>query len=337
MYGESFDPLSRQRAGRGLSPRVRGIPALASRPGAPAGSIPACTGNPWPRCARRRRPRVYPRVYGESVGLGCDGCAHGGLSPRVRGIHGETYRVRAWSGSIPACTGNPRRRPTSWTPRRVYPRVYGESKDWRFLMEERMGLSPRVRGIQGLALLDGRAHGSIPACTGNPMTRPPRPPASEVYPRVYGESAVLGEHGGAGRGLSPRVRGIPRETPLIELLPWSIPACTGNPTPGGRRFRSSGVYPRVYGESSAPCQAGQDRPGLSPRVRGILLGHRTAGRCAGSIPACTGNPPSGAQCDSRGRVYPRVYGESGGLHTGRPVMLGLSPRVRGIPGGSPTW
>ena len=90
------------------------------------------------------------------------------------------------------------------------------------------------------------------------------------------------------------------------------------------------VYPRVYGESRAHDAAPYNRPGLSPRVRGIPPPRPVPPLTSGSIPACTGNPPARNRPGSRRGVYPRVYGESP-LQAGAPKPSeGLSPRVRGI-------
>ena len=71
---------------RGLSPRVRGIPQLSARLDAPAGSIPACAGDPVQHRKVSGGGGVYPRVCGGScVWVGVIG-VQAGLSPRVRGI-----------------------------------------------------------------------------------------------------------------------------------------------------------------------------------------------------------------------------------------------------------
>ena len=59
----------------GLSPRVRGNPALPlSRP-AGSGSIPACTGEPQTPHVCWTGQKVYPRVYGgTSATPRCLGC-----------------------------------------------------------------------------------------------------------------------------------------------------------------------------------------------------------------------------------------------------------------------
>ena len=129
VYGESGSGNAGAPTWTGLSPRVRGIRRAAALPRRRTRSIPACTGNPG-RCLVERLPlRVYPRVYGESTYIQAAEDALSGLSPRVRGIQEIDRPPARQDGSIPACTGNPRRRHLPGTERRVYPRVYGESGD----------------------------------------------------------------------------------------------------------------------------------------------------------------------------------------------------------------
>ena len=73
--------------------------------------------------------------------------------------------------------------------------------------------------------------------------------ALTVYPRVYGESSLGRAPPGTGRGLSPRVRGIPASVRSAHEPVRSIPACTGNPSTSKLLSRVPTVYPRVYGES----------------------------------------------------------------------------------------
>ena len=49
----------------------------------------------------------------------------------------------------------------------------------------------------------------------------------------------------------------------------------------------------------------------------------------GSIPACAGEPPSGAPVAGKGGVYPRVCGGTMRSPVCSPKPSGLSPRVRG--------
>ena len=95
--------------------------------------------------------------------------------------------------------------------------------------------------------------------------------------------------------------------------------------------REAAVYPRVYGESSPPPPPSRSPPGLSPRVRGILGTYGQVDRAVGSIPACTGNPDRAHSAPCGPGVYPRVYGESQSEYHAPWEIMGLSPRVRGIP------
>ena len=67
----------------GLSPRVRGNRRIVHRCTAPAGSIPACAGEPPGGTCRAGRPRVYPRVCGGTGTNVVYAAIHQGLSPRV--------------------------------------------------------------------------------------------------------------------------------------------------------------------------------------------------------------------------------------------------------------
>ena len=152
-----------------------------------------------------------------------------GLSPRVRGnpaAHPDTRRARR---SIPACAGEPGRRARSSRQRGVYPRVCGGTvRPIRFEAPSG-GLSPRVRGNpagEGRAVQRG---GSIPACAGEPSRSGMPPWVARVYPRVCGGTRSVSTTRARGRGLSPRVRGNPSQSPRTATPPGSIPACAGEP------------------------------------------------------------------------------------------------------------
>ena len=208
--------------------------------------------------------------------------------------------------------------------------MYGESDDVWTWIQETEGLSPRVRGIHPHRPGDRCVHGSIPACTGNPIGRGRRRQRRGVYPRVYGESVPIATRRVSGCGLSPRVRGIRRRRYPCRRSSGSIPACTGNPSVTVVVNGDFGVYPRVYGESRSVRMRKRCRRGLSPRVRGIPADRAAGFPRVGSIPACTGNPPIGDENLVPEGVYPRVYGESlmPAIRSGG--TRGLSPRVRGI-------
>ena len=211
-----------------------------------------------------------------------------GLSPRVRGSPNRRSPGVVDGGSIPACAGEPLAGLVASPRNEVYPRVCGGADLTVADTIVAQGLSPRVRGSRA-EVRDGRSpRGSIPACAGEPRSRRGSPASGRVYPRVCGEPWPCSRRprwsrvyprvcGGAGRvkvlgplpaGLSPRVRGSPKETRKEDGVIRSIPACAGEPHPvSGHRYRGS-VYPRVCGGAADRMSAGFILRGLSPRVRG---------------------------------------------------------------------
>ena len=192
-----------------------------------------------------------------------------------------------------------------------------------------MGLSPRVRGNHEVRPAVRGHGGSIPACTGEPLYATKSCIGARVYPRVYGGTRLIAELRMAEPGLSPRVRGNPAGSAMLDGTAWSIPACTGEPDVAPRDDSRRRVYPRVYGGTQSRYWALSSASGLAPRVRGNLRRARALNGITGSIPACTGEPVRSGRWRTLTPVYPRVYG---GTVRNRPTaraVRGLSPRVRG--------
>ena len=268
-------------------------------------------------------------MYGGTWIVPSDPVVSLGLSPRVRGNRAPWRSPRAETGSIPACTGEPTppdREPGSPG---VYPRVYGGTTFWARSLSSVRGLSPRVRGNRKPGIVDQERERSIPACTGEPTGRAASGTGGWVYPRVYG--GTLFQVGKTLKvwGLSPRVRGNLPEQGAGTGAPGSIPACTGEPSPGRTNFGRWWVYPRVYGGTLSRIGQVHADEGLSPRVRGNPEPRAPRVVCTGSIPACTGEPNRTTQGCGCSRVYPRVYGGTFACYRGPAPLAGLSPRVRG--------
>ena len=224
---------TRQRRGSlyaaGLSPRVRGNPALDDLGCGRPGSIPACAGEPRADLPAGSDPTVYPRVCGGTVSRDRTWSPAWGLSPRVRGNHSDLRRAVHAQGSIPACAGEPMVVSPSTAVVRVYPRVCGGTESRPVGDRLRCGLSPRVRGnpVRDTALSEEQR--SIPACAGEPRTSRRPSHRSGVYPRVCGGTAKVRPLAQEIRGLSPRVRGNPIVRPVAGRILGSIPACAGEP------------------------------------------------------------------------------------------------------------
>ena len=174
---------------------------------------------------------------------------------------------------------------------------------------------------------------SIPACAGEPPPagRPAR--GCAVYPRVCGGTRSSDLLMRLTPGLSPRVRGNPYAYNELAGRQRSIPACAGEPTASPCPACRTRVYPRVCGGTRWRPHPAASRKGLSPRVRG---NPGSAGRpvaASGSIPACAGEPRLPCLYRRTHWVYPRVCGGTPMPIVARSCVGGLSPRVRGNPGG----
>ena len=109
----------------GLSPRVRGNRLASCSLYMPRRSIPACAGEPSTLWRQIEPLRVYPRVCGGTRQPGHSAPMIYGLSPRVRGNHGNGCLVMALDRSIPACAGEPEAFLGVELVQGVYPRVCG--------------------------------------------------------------------------------------------------------------------------------------------------------------------------------------------------------------------
>ena len=255
-----------------------------------------------------------------------------GLSPRVRGKPSRRPAGFSRGRSIPACAGETRCGCWTTTRSRVYPRVCGGNAAPSHSVHGHQGLSPRVRGKRcnpTAARRPRRSAGSIPACAGETRRAGLWRGGCRVYPRVCGGNTDGMLFVCEPAGLSPRVRGKrrPHRTPVSGR--GSIPACAGE-TPTTRQ--ASGVcrvYPRVCGGNVGVQSVRLPLPGLSPRVRGKLVGLASFEMLSWSIPACAGE--TGRRCAARRNdgVYPRVCGGNGRRVRTGPRRIGLSPRVRG--------
>ena len=171
----------------------------------------------------------------------------------------------------------------------VYPRVCGGT----ILAPRRNffnGLSPRVRG--NLVVYRKFSWRSIPACAGEPPAPPTPRNRPRVYPRVCGGTPHDSVRLSITCGLSPRVRGNHRCSPLANNGLRSIPACAGEPKLSRQEKIIEKVYPRVCGGTVMPPILALEAMGLSPRVRGNPgdVGLVTGRKPIGLSPRVRGNP-----------------------------------------------
>ena len=276
--GESqFPSVSPPEPTIGLSPRVRGNRSGSAPLSVMTRSIPACAGEPSTSRGRTARSTVYPRVCGGTLRPRWSRRSVVGLSPRVRGNLAAKVVPPFCSGSIPACAGEPPKRCAMSTICRVYPRVCGGTRPRGTERDSHYGLSPRVRGNQGIynAESSGWNVGLSPRVRGNP----PKVDSfaydiAAVYPRVCGGTAG-GRWQDKNRGLSPRVRGTDDLCPQVGFGGLYVHLGVGlSPRVRGNRCQVLGTHHRA-------CLQ------VYPRVCGGTIGYNPR---AGLIPACAGEP-----------------------------------------------
>ena len=254
--------------------------------------------------------QVYPRVGGETIEEAHDLHIGTGLSPRGRGNRDKLQGESDEQGSIPAWAGKPPRLSYQASRSRVYPRVGGETKQGRIVLDEAAGLSPRGRGNRAAGDGGQMRRRSIPAWAGKPITSRRSARRLAVYPRVGGETAVAIDPADDHDGLSPRGRGNRHPAAPPPRRRRSIPAWAGKPASTAPWSSACGVYPRVGGETRRTPQAREGESGLSPRGRGNHEQVRCRLGRAGSIPAWAGKPGRSGGSRIASRVYPRVGGET---------------------------
>ena len=149
--------------------------------------------------------------------------------------------------SIPAGAGEPHGPGVSGDSHWVYPRGCGGTDSIFILPVLSIGLSPRVRGNPVRGLLRGEGLRSIPAGAGEPVTGLPTNVPRKVYPRGCGGTNTDCRPGTRTSGLSPRVRGNPREANSSKDPRRSIPAGAGEPRRQESALRTKRVYPRGCG------------------------------------------------------------------------------------------
>ena len=193
-------------------------------------SIPAYAGEPRNGLRLAETQWVYPRVCGGTSFTPVIRAKCWGLSPRMRGNHGNDRADGGLRRSIPAYAGEPEQDNRQRAAARVYPRVCGGTSQSPCIAAAHCGLSPRMRGNPAQALPDESAMWSIPAYAGEPITLAGSLNHRAVYPRVCGGTRMMGQRRERVPGLSPRMRGNPQLEAGSRRMAGSIPAYAGEPT-----------------------------------------------------------------------------------------------------------
>ncbi len=213
----------------GLSPRVRGNPARNNPIKAYPGPIPAGAGEPAKIGTSAAWPRAYPRGCGGTLTLSFDDRVVTGLSPRVRGNQTRNIAEKFHGGPIPAGAGEPMTEPGDAVMIGAYPRGCGGTVSRRSIACRSSGLSPRVRGNHKGQFCFQRRGGPIPAGAGEPAQLDRLIQPDRAYPRGCGGTVSEYSAKPSPSGLSPRVRGNPKQAVHGSEKDGPIPAGAGEP------------------------------------------------------------------------------------------------------------
>ena len=179
-------PLPKSASLDGLSPRLRGNPALPLHRQTHLGSIPALAGEPYSVGKHIPAGRVYPRACGGTPLRSSQIADSRGLSPRLRGNRSVSDYHDVPLGSIPALAGEPGFRHRVQLMPKVYPRACGGTYSGDYEVMASAGLSPRLRGNQQTGAHVKFLSRSIPALAGEPYPCYGNIGAIRVYPRACG-------------------------------------------------------------------------------------------------------------------------------------------------------
>ncbi len=276
--------------GVGPSPPARGSPSVPPSTHPPAGSIPACAGEPSPPRRDHTASRVHPRLRGGAPpdDHGASGVV--GPSPPARGSREVQDGPRRERGSIPACAGEPTAASRNIACAWVHPRLRGGALTMLGEAFRLSGPSPPARGSPTPASRWARGRGSIPACAGEPHPTRGHEVGGRVHPRLRGgaPSPLRGDE--VVEGPSPPARGSPKAEEDEGARGGSIPACAGEPTGNRHGARKSWVHPRLRGGATVPPMSTSTPMGPSPPARGSHTLDQPVDSVVRSIPACAGEP-----------------------------------------------
>ncbi len=255
----------------GPSPRMRGTRGSARISVTPGRSIPAHAGNTWTRRAFSCPAAVHPRACGEHPPAAAVPPAAHGPSPRMRGTRNRGAPSMVSIRSIPAHAGNTLTKTNMLSRQTVHPRACGEHRIFWCRRMVARGPSPRMRGTPRRSSATAHSGRSIPAHAGNTTRFLLAVWGFPVHPRACGEHNKKECLWTSMSGPSPRMRGTPPTTKLVEGQLRSIPAHAGNTRISMFRSFHCAVHPRACGEHALRLPPRGVVAGPSPRMRGTRI------------------------------------------------------------------
>ena len=235
----------------GSSPRVRGAADRLERQSTSLGIIPARAGSSNYTLDNGHPAGDHPRACGEQPPTAPRKGQRMGSSPRVRGAASDVRPARDTDGIIPARAGSRCIKNVNVNDCRDHPRACGEQWLRWFLLAQRMGSSPRVRGAGQSTGTQKTPNGIIPARAGSSGRKNIRPFFFRDHPRACGEQFCAVVFADCWSGSSPRVRGAADLARLVVGIQGIIPARAGSSHDIERHGILCRDHPRACGEQGS--------------------------------------------------------------------------------------
>ena len=323
----AFGAILRQQ--RGSSPHTRGAPCTTTKSSPVVGIIPAYAGSTSPRRSPACTATDHPRIRGEHRRDVSLRPMVSGSSPHTRGARSSMAYCILRSGIIPAYAGSTRRMRPRRRHGADHPRIRGEHGEVFRVPEAPVGSSPHTRGALHRRQAVRQAVRIIPAYAGSTRGPRFRGGRRGDHPRIRGEHLYMLASASERVGSSPHTRGALVGEDRAEVVVGIIPAYAGSTGGPRSRRRLYGDHPRIRGEHSVSARSCATVLGSSPHTRGAPPSHSPPMDTGRIIPAYAGSTAPTAGIHRRNTDHPRIRGEHRGFGVEVPAAGGSSPHTRG--------
>ncbi len=195
-----------------------------------------------------------------------------------------------------------------------------------------MEIPPCVRGRVVSMVVSGGRSGNTPVRTGKRGAVTLKQRVAGKYPRAYGEEPDLRVKDDQGKEIPPCVRGRGGARQQFRDHRGNTPVRTGKRSATWSPIRSSGKYPRAYGEEPLHMLCLVHSAEIPPCVRGRAGVADHPFVVIGNTPVRTGKSSDPHHIQKGPRKYPRAYGEECRRCSLGELLREIPPCVRGRDG-----
>ncbi len=195
----------------------------------------------------------------------------------------------------------------------VHPHACGEHRTHRYLTASFIGSSPRMWGTPEAGRRKLEAHRFIPTHVGNTVGDPPTWAWRPVHPHACGEHGVADMGTFIPGGSSPRMWGTQAYRLIPTVIPRFIPTHVGNTVPRKSPSGWRTVHPHACGEHLECVGKRLRSGGSSPRMWGTPSCRCAGWFCHRFIPTHVGNTHHGSPRWCPVPVHPHACGEHPGI------------------------